>query len=45
MYVNVEYRVLIYIGNGCGKAVHLTGFLEHICKKEYPITKEIWKQI
>jgi hypothetical protein len=45
MHVNVEYRVLICIGNGCGKAVRPTGFLEHIRKKEHPITKEIRKQI
>jgi hypothetical protein len=42
--VNVEHKVLICLGHGCSQAVRPSGFLEHVRKKEHPITKEGRKQ-
>jgi Orsellinic acid/F9775 biosynthesis cluster protein D len=43
--VNVEYGVLICIGNGCNKAISPTGILDHMRKQGHPTTKASRKQM
>src|SRR5271167_2575113 len=37
--VNVEYKVLICLGNGCSRAVRPATFLRHARDWEHPMTK------
>lgn len=46
IHLNVEFRVLVCLGNGCRKAVSARGFVEHlrkIHKEKPPIRKKVYE--
>jgi hypothetical protein len=44
VYLNVEFGVLVYLGNGCRKAVSPSAISEHLCKR-HQTTPEIQKRV
>jgi hypothetical protein len=42
--LNVEFHVLLYLGNGCRKAVSPAGIVEHL-RKKHSTKPEIRKQV
>jgi hypothetical protein len=43
--VNIEYKVLLYLGRGCCKAICPSRILDHICKYRHTTIKENRKQM
>jgi hypothetical protein len=44
MAVNVEYSVLICLGNTCSCAVNPAGFTAHV-RRKHKVPKEVWEQV